>query len=91
MTQQSTAFAYLLDAHREISIETAVFVVMVRNFFSFAAGKFLPRWLDGQGTANTFYAIAGIQAGLVLMTVPLYVFGKIVRGYIAGMVGSRLG
>ena len=78
VTQQSTSFAYLLDAHREISIETAVFVVMIRNFFSFAAGNFLPLWLY-HGTASTFYAIAGIQAGLVMTTVPLYVFGKIIR------------
>ena len=78
-TQQSTSFAYLLDAHRDVSIEAAVFVVMVRNFFSFAAGKFLPPWLNESGTANTFYAIAGIQAALVLTTVPLYVFGKVIR------------
>ena len=79
VTQQSTSFAYLLDAHLNVSIETAVFVVMVRNFFSFAAGKFLPPWLNNSGTANTFYAIAGIQAALVLTTVPLYVFGKLIR------------
>ena len=73
VTQQSTSFAYLLDAHRNISIETAVFVVMARNFFSFAAGKFLPVWLAKEGTARTFYTIAGIQAALVLLTIPLYV------------------
>ena len=73
VTQQSTSFAYLLDAHRNISIETAIFVVMARNFFSFAAGKFLPIWLAKEGTAKTFYTIAGIQAALVLSTIPLYV------------------
>ncbi|KAL9598161.1 MAG: hypothetical protein Q9219_004658 [cf. Caloplaca sp. 3 TL-2023] len=78
VTQQSTSFAYLLDAHRGISIETAVFVVMVRNFFSFAAGNFLPPWLM-HGTASTFYTIAGIQAVLVLTTIPLYIFGKAIR------------
>lgn len=82
VTQQSTSFAYLLDAHRNVSIETAVFVVMVRNFFSFAAGKFLPAWLNHSGTAKTFYAIAGIQAALVLTTVPLYVFGKVIRSVV---------
>lgn len=79
--QQSTSFAYLLDAHRDISIETAVFVVMVRNFWSFAAGRFLPVWLLRDGTARTFYAIAGLQAGLVLLTVPLYAYGKIIRDF----------
>ncbi|KAL8659425.1 MAG: hypothetical protein Q9202_007130 [Teloschistes flavicans] len=90
VTQQSTSFAYLLDAHRDISIETAVFVVMVRNFFSFAAGKFLGPWLLREGTARTFYTIAGLQAGLVLTTVPLYVWGKRVRAFIAGEFGRRM-
>ncbi|KAL8776656.1 MAG: hypothetical protein Q9194_003019 [Teloschistes cf. exilis] len=74
VTQQSTSFAYLLDAHRDISVETAVFVVLVRNFFSFAAGKFLGPWLVREGTAMTFYTIAGLEAGLVLTTVPLMRF-----------------
>lgn len=82
VTQQSTSFAYLLDAHRDISIETAVVVVMVRNFFSFAAGKFLPVWLLHSGTANTFYAIAGLQTGLLLTTIPLYLYGKVIRDYL---------
>ena len=81
VTQQSTSFAYLLDAHRDVSIETAVVVVMVRNFFSFGAGKFLPVWLLHSGTANTFYAIAGLQTGLVLTTIPLYVYGKVIRDF----------
>ncbi|CAD6565385.1 MAG: hypothetical protein ASARMPREDX12_005798 [Alectoria sarmentosa] len=72
VTQQTNTFAYLLDAHRDISVETAVFSVMLRNFFSFGAGKFLPVWLIKSGPASTFYAIAGIQAALVLTTVPLY-------------------
>ena len=79
ITQQSTTFAYLLDIYRNRSIETAVFAVMVRNFFSFASGKFLPPWLNHLGTANTFYAIAGIQAALALTTIPLYAYGKVIR------------
>ena len=84
VTQQSTSFAYLLDAHRNMSIETAVFVVMIRTLFSFAAGKFLPLWLKHSGTANTFYATAGIQAVLVLTTVPLCVFGKVIKSVLQG-------
>ena len=81
VTQQSITFAYLLDAHRNISVETAVFSVMLRNFFSFGAGKFLPLWLEKSGPAKTFYVIAGIQAALVLTTVPLYFYGKVIREF----------
>ena len=79
VTQQSASFAYLLDAHRNISIEIAVFVAMIRTFFSLLLEKFLPPWLNNSGTANTFYAIAGIQAALVLTIIPLYVFGMVMR------------
>ena len=81
VTQQCNTFAYLLDAHRDISVETAIFSVMLRNFFSFAAGKFLPIWLMKSGPARTFYTIAGIQAALVLTTVPLYIYGKVIRDF----------
>lgn len=81
VTQQSNSFAYLLDAHRDISVETAVFTVMLRNFFTFGASKFLPAWLLRSGPANTFYAIAGIQAALMLTTVPLYRYGKVIRDF----------
>ena len=90
VTQQSTSFAYLLDAHRNISIETAVFVVMARNFFSFAAGKFLPVWLAKEGTAKTFYTIAGIQAALVLSTILMYMYGKVVRSFLSTHSPMRL-
>ena len=79
VTHGSTGFAYVVDAHRKFNIETVVFIVVFRNFFSFAAGKFLPLWLKDQGTAKTFYGVAGIQAALLLTTVPLYMFGKVIR------------
>lgn len=81
VTAQSTTFAYLLDAHRDISVETAVFSVMLRNFFTFAAASFLPMWLISQGPARTFYAIAGLQAALVATTVPMYLYGKVGREF----------
>ena len=81
VTQQSNTFAYLLDTHRDISVETAVFSVMLRDFFSFGAAKLLPVWLEKSGSAKTSYAIAGIQTALVLTTVPLYLYGKVIREF----------
>ena len=78
---ESVAFSYLLDAYRDISIEAVVFSVMARNFFSYGAGTFLSRWLEHSGIADTFYALAGIQAGLVAIgTTMMYFFGKRLRG-----------
>ena len=46
VTQQSAIFAYLLDAHRNTSIETTVFVAIVQTFFSFAARKVLASMIE---------------------------------------------
>ena len=77
---ESVAFSYLLDAYRDISIEVVVFSVMARNFFSYGASTFLPRWLEHSGIADTFYALAGIQAALVAVgTTVMYFYGKKLR------------
>lgn len=77
---QSVAFSYLLDAHREISIEAGMFAVMLRSFFAYGAGTFVPLWLEHSGTANAFYEIAGLQGGLIsILTLAMYIFGKRVR------------
>ena len=78
---QADSFAYLLDAHRDVSIEVAVFTVMLRNFFSFASTDFLGPWLEKDGVAKVFYAIAGLQGGCILFTIPMYFYGKIVREF----------
>lgn len=77
------AFAYLLDAHREISIEACVFAVMLRNLWNFGVATYASRWLVSQGIANSFYEMAGISFGaLLVFTTFFYVFGKRIRGFL---------
>ncbi|KAI9743542.1 MAG: hypothetical protein M1818_002856 [Claussenomyces sp. TS43310] len=77
------AFAYLLDAHREISTEACVFAIMLRNLFAYGVSTFIAPWLASQGIAKTFYEIAGISTGvLLLLTSFFYIFGKRMRGFV---------
>jgi len=79
---QSVAFAYLLDAHQEISIEAGMFVIMLRSFFTYGATTFVPMWLETSGIADAFYEIAGVQAGIIIVVTSLmFVFGKRVRAF----------
>lgn len=79
---QSVALSYLLDAHYDISVEAVMFVIMLRSFWTYGAGTFLPLWLEHSGVANTFYEIAGLQAGLILSLIFVsYVFGKRIRDF----------
>ncbi|KAI9702668.1 MAG: hypothetical protein M1820_006052 [Bogoriella megaspora] len=81
---QSVAFSYLLDAHREISIEAGMFAVMLRSFLAYGAGTFVPQWLEHSGVAHTFYEIAGLQGGLItIISLLMYVVGKRVRAFMA--------
>ena len=81
---QSVAFSCLLDAHREFSIEAGMFVVMLRNFFSYGAGAFLPPWLERSGVAKTFYIIAGFQGGFIAaLALTLFIFGNTLRYFMS--------
>jgi MFS family permease len=77
------AFAYLLDAHREISVEACVFAIMLRNFFGYGVATFIAPWLASQGIAHTFYQIAGINFGVLFVATSFfYLFGKRMRGFL---------
>ena len=75
------AFSYLLDTHREISIEAGVFAIMLRNFWSYDIASYASTWLTSQGIANTYYEIAGISFGVVLLlTGAFWMYGKRMKG-----------
>lgn len=78
----ASAYAYILDSHRNLSVEVSVAFVMLRNFFWFGASYFMPLWLEASGAAHTFYIIGAIQAGIMLISVFAYVYGKVSRDWI---------
>jgi len=78
----ASAYAYILDSHRNLSVEVSVAYVMLRNFFWFGASYFMPTWLEASGAANMFYIIGGIQAGISLISIVAYTHGKIARDWI---------
>lgn len=75
----SCAFTYLLDAHRDISVETTVGLILIRNFFFFGSSFFMGPWLALSGSKKTYGAIAGIQSAFIVLSVLMYVFGKVIR------------
>ncbi len=76
------AYAYILDSHRNLSVEVSVAYVMLRNLFWFGASWFMPWWLESSGAPMTFYIMAGIQAGITLISLLAYVYGKVSRDWI---------
>lgn len=76
------AYAYILDSHRNLSVEVSVAYVMLRNLFWFGASWFMPSWLEVSGAAKTFYVIGGIQTGITILSLLAYRYGKVGRHWI---------
>lgn len=77
----TATFSYLLDAHRAFSSESMIALVVVRNMFAFGGTYFMPTWLETGGPEQMFYSMGGILFAGCLLTIPMYVYGKVYRSY----------
>ncbi|KIM93407.1 hypothetical protein OIDMADRAFT_46215 [Oidiodendron maius Zn] len=71
--------SYMVDAYRDISIEVFIIGMVLKNFLFFGFLFFLNDWIAKWGPAKTFNTIGGLQAGICLSTVPLWIYSKRVR------------
>jgi hypothetical protein len=78
---------YIVDAHRDIAIESFTCILifkvsttiipkkfyadLVKNFFSFGLTWSAYNWLVQNGTFNTFMVISSIQVVICLLSVPM--------------------
>ncbi|KAF2434953.1 putative MFS transporter [Tothia fuscella] len=74
---------YIVDAHRNISIEAFTCMMVFKNIFSFGLTWSGYHWLIIGGIKKVFIACASVQLGVCLLTVPLYIFGKRNRSFFA--------
>ncbi|KAH9205816.1 major facilitator superfamily domain-containing protein [Leptodontidium sp. 2 PMI_412] len=74
--------AYIVDAFRDISVEVFIISMTFKNFIFFNAWlDFLNDWYANAGPAVMFDTIGGIQIGLSLTTIPIYIYGKMIRAW----------
>lgn len=72
-------FAYILDAHRDISLEMMVALLMIKNFWAYGSTFFINKWVDASGPEVMFYIIGGIQGFICLGSAVMYIWGKVLR------------
>ncbi|KAF1950721.1 MFS transporter-like protein [Byssothecium circinans] len=95
---------YIVDAHRDMSVEGFTCLLVFKNLFSFGLTYKGFDWIVEGGIKDVFIAISSVQVGICMLTVPLYVFGKKNRSFfhrhnvffkgpdwIAGVVYKMLG
>ncbi|KAJ5385549.1 MFS general substrate transporter [Penicillium concentricum] len=73
--------AYVLDAMREHSTEIFIMNMVFKNFFFYGISDYGIDWLMTQGVSSMSNVMAGISAGLILTSVPMYIYGKRYRSF----------
>ncbi|KAF8245332.1 MFS general substrate transporter [Wilcoxina mikolae CBS 423.85] len=77
MVLGATASAlYLVDAHRDLSIESFTCLLLFKNFFSFALTWYAVDWVQKHGVWEVFRYVGVAQLAVGLLSIPMYIFGK---------------
>ncbi|KAB8070222.1 major facilitator superfamily domain-containing protein [Aspergillus leporis] len=72
---------YIVDAHRQIAIESFTCLLIFKNIFSFILTFFAYDWLISNGVKPAFLAISSIQMGICVLSIPMYILGKRNRSF----------
>jgi hypothetical protein len=76
----TTAITFAVDSYRQYAGEALVTLNFSKNIFhGLVFSLFFNKWLDGEGSRDTFVAIGGIQLACLLTTIPMYIYGKRAR------------
>ncbi|EXJ79167.1 hypothetical protein A1O3_08668 [Capronia epimyces CBS 606.96] len=73
--------AYLVDSHRELSGEAFALLGFVTKVFCMGLTFYITDWLVTAGIRNCFFTLGGITAALGISALPMYVWGKRLRGW----------
>ncbi|KAF2661911.1 serine/threonine kinase 16 [Lophiostoma macrostomum CBS 122681] len=75
-------FGYLTECHRNKAPE-AFASLNLRNFYSFGMNYFISSWITSQGPLQVFSIIGGLHIFIMLLTIPMWIFGKRCRSFTA--------
>jgi hypothetical protein len=76
----TTSITFCVDSYRQYAGEALVTLNFSKNIFhGLVFSLFINNWLDADGSKTVFVALGGIQLGLMLLTIPMYIFGKRAR------------
>jgi hypothetical protein len=73
----TTAITFVVDSYRQYAGEALVTLNFTKNIFhGLVFSLFFTKWLEADGSKSVFLALGGIQLALLLLTVPMYIWGK---------------
>lgn len=75
--------AYVVDCHREQAGEAFATMNFIKNMFAFGMTFYINNWIAVQGVRDCFFTIGGITIFCTLTTIPMYMYGKRARSWVA--------
>ncbi|KAJ5820347.1 hypothetical protein N7474_005938 [Penicillium riverlandense] len=76
----TTAITFCVDSYRQYAGEALVTLNFSKNVLhGLVFSLFIVDWLDADGSRTVFLAIGGIQLFCLLMSIPMYIYGKRAR------------
>ncbi|KAJ6122904.1 hypothetical protein N7512_005369 [Penicillium capsulatum] len=76
----TTAITFCVDSYRQYAGEALVTLNFSKNVLhGLIFSLFIVDWLEADGSRTVFLAIGGIQLACLLMTIPMYIYGKRAR------------
>ncbi len=66
-----------------LTLTTAFVAINTRNLLTFGLTYFVNGWLQQSGVLNVFVVLGSIYVAVLLTTIPLWIYGKRARGFIA--------
>ncbi|KAF7553023.1 hypothetical protein G7046_g7212 [Stylonectria norvegica] len=70
---------YVIDAYRPVAGEVSLAVLGFKSLFGFLLSFYTNPWINSSGYQNAFGAMAGIAASILLLWIPMYIWGKKTR------------
>ncbi|KAJ5372664.1 Major facilitator superfamily domain general substrate transporter [Penicillium concentricum] len=76
----TTAITFCVDSYRQYAGEALVTLNFSKNILhGLIFSLFIVDWLDADGSRTVFLSIGGIQLFFMLMSIPMYIYGKRAR------------
>ncbi|KAF7959240.1 hypothetical protein EAE96_002755 [Botrytis aclada] len=78
----SASFTYVIDCHPKDANQAFVTINFVKAVMVFASSSFVNGWLETAGARSVFMTIGLINAGICMLAVSIYVYGKRLRSLV---------
>ncbi|OAA67507.1 MFS transporter [Cordyceps fumosorosea ARSEF 2679] len=80
ITQASTVcIVYVIDSYRPVAGEVTLAVMGFKSLFGFLLSFETNPWINKSGYQNAYGAMAGISTAVIILWIPLYFWGKVLR------------